>query len=63
MEDHALGKGVIKVMDMKKLFDIGCEIAKEDPYIFLCDDPGCRSCRRMQAEYEGRMALKKAGKA
>ena len=63
VEDYALGKGVIKVMDMKKLFTVGCEIAKEDPYIFLCDDPACRSCQRMKAEYDGRMAMKKEGKA
>jgi len=49
-----MGLSEIKVMDMTQLWDIGCRIAKSDPFIFLCDVDKCDSCRRLKEEYEGR---------
>lgn len=55
--DIPLGYGYVKVMDMQELFRIGCEIATEDPFIFLCDSDDCFSCRSLKAEYLGRKKL------
>ena len=55
--DIPLGYGYVKVMDMQELYRIGCEIATEDPFIFLCDSDDCFSCRSLKAEYLGRKKL------
>ena len=44
----ALGLGEIMMMDLAELDRIGAELVEEDPFVFLCDDEKCLSCRRMR---------------
>ena len=46
-----LGNGVVKVIDMKELYKITLEIAKEDPFILLCDEGHDASCDALRRKY------------
>lgn len=46
-----LGNGEIMVMDLEELDKIGSALIQEDPFIMLCDDPGCLSCQRLRKKY------------
>ncbi len=47
-----IGKAAVKVMEVKKLFDIGLEILREDPVYFICHNPNCNSCHWARKLYE-----------
>lgn len=53
-----MGLEFVRVMDMGELFRIGCEIAGEDPFIFLHNEKEevCLACERVKREYLGRKA-------
>ena len=46
-----LGNGVVKVIDMRELYKIAVEIAKEDPFILLCDEGHDASCDALRRKY------------
>lgn len=39
-----IGDAVVKVMDIRDLFDIGLDILKTDPLFFICHNTNCNSC-------------------
>ena len=39
-----LGIGVLQLMDLEQLFEIGMSLIRRDPAVLLCDDPLCRFC-------------------
>ncbi len=41
---ETLGLGQLQLMELSELFDIGSGLVREDPRIFLCDDPECLFC-------------------
>lgn len=41
-----MGLGNIQLMDVEKLYEHGIKAIKEDPNIFLCDDPQCLFCSK-----------------
>ena len=47
----SLGNGKIMVMDLEELDRIGSRLAAEDPFIMLCDSPGCLSCQRLRRNW------------
>jgi len=44
IKETSLGIGKIKVMDASSLYEIGVDIVKADPHVFLCDDRACSFC-------------------
>lgn len=38
------GYAGLHLISAEQLFNIGCELLKEDPALLLCDDPGCHYC-------------------
>ena len=47
IRETKLGIGTIQVMDLRQLYDIGCELLSADPNLLLSDDPANLSCRRI----------------
>jgi len=39
-----IGNAVVKVIEAVKLFEIGLELLKNDPMLFICHNPNCNSC-------------------
>jgi aminoglycoside 3-N-acetyltransferase len=39
-----IGSAVCRLMDGKRMLEIGVEAAKKDPAVFLCDNPACADC-------------------
>jgi len=46
-----LGNGAVKVMDLSELYRIAKEIAREDPFILLCDEGHDASCDALRRKY------------
>jgi len=44
MIEGKVGSAVVKVIDAVKLFEIGLELLKNDPMLFICHNPNCNSC-------------------
>ena len=39
-----IGSAAVKVMSIKRLFEIGLDILRRDPLFFICNNPNCNSC-------------------
>lgn len=39
-----IGNAVVKVVEIKKLFDVGIEILNKNPLFFICSNESCNSC-------------------
>ena len=52
-----LSLGRIICMDMQPLYNIGCTLVKNDPYIFLHDQGTCQSCDRLRKLYDQKQKL------
>jgi len=46
LKSAPLGMGKVMALDLRQLYEIGMAVIKEDPNVLLCDDPGCRFCRK-----------------
>ena len=47
IRETKLGNAAILCMDLRQLYDIGCELLSADPNLLLSDDPANLSCRRI----------------
>lgn len=47
-----IGDAAVKIMEVKKLFEIGLDILKHDPLFFICHNPQCNSCHWSRLLYE-----------
>lgn len=39
-----IGNAAVKVIDVKRLFEIGLEVLRQNPLFFICHNPNCNSC-------------------
>jgi len=46
LQETILGVGKVRLMEAAQLYDIGMNILKDDPNIFLCDNLECEFCSR-----------------
>jgi aminoglycoside 3-N-acetyltransferase len=46
IKESSFGLGKIQLVDVKKLYEIGVRIIKEDPDVFLCDSKECIFCSK-----------------
>ena len=46
-----IGNAEVKVMDIRKLFEVGLEALKQDPLLFICHNENCNSCHWSRALY------------
>ena len=54
-----VGNATAKIIDVKKMFDLGEKILKEDPLFFMCDNENCAYCSnayKQQAEFDSKKA-------
>ena len=47
-----IGDAAVKIMEVKKVFEIGLDILKHDPLFFICHNPQCNSCHWSRLLYE-----------
>ena len=46
LQQTSLGVGMLQMLSLPQLFEIGCQLLREDPRVLLCDDPECTFCRQ-----------------
>ncbi|MBQ9545184.1 MAG: AAC(3) family N-acetyltransferase [Clostridia bacterium] len=44
MTEGKIGNALVKVIDVKGMFELGRELLSRDPLFFICDNPSCNSC-------------------
>ena len=44
MVEGKIGNAVVKIVDVKKMFDLGKELMEKDPLLFICENENCNSC-------------------
>lgn len=49
-----IGEAVVKVMNIRQLFDIGLEALAGDPLFFICRNTNCHSCHAARRMHEHR---------
>lgn len=47
-----IGNAAVKIMEVKKLFEIGLDILKQDPLFFICHNLRCNSCHWSRLLYQ-----------
>ena len=47
-----IGSAVVKIMDIRKLYESGLEILKQDPLVFICHNLNCNSCHWARELYK-----------
>jgi len=47
-----IGNAVVKVIDVRKLHDIGVELLKQDPLFFICHNENCNSCHYTRLKHK-----------
>ena len=52
MIEGKIGNAAVKVIEMKKLFEIGLEVLSQNPMFFICHNPHCNSCHWSRLLYE-----------
>jgi len=53
MVEGRVGGAAVKVIDMRKLFEIGMELLEKDPLFFICRNENCNSCHWSRMLYDG----------
>jgi aminoglycoside 3-N-acetyltransferase len=49
-----LGEAIVKVMEVRQLFDIGLAALEKDPMLFICHNKNCNSCHWSRLLQEGK---------
>jgi len=44
LKESVIGRACLKVIDAKALFDTVLPLLREDPLLFICENPNCNSC-------------------
>ncbi len=44
MTEGKIGNALVKVIDVKAMFDLGKELMEENPLLFICENENCNSC-------------------
>jgi aminoglycoside N3'-acetyltransferase len=45
LSEGRVGRGEAKITDMKRTLEVELELLRNDPRMFMCDDPACVECR------------------
>ena len=53
MIEGKIGSAVVKVIDTERLFEIGLRMLRDDPLLFICENPNCNSCHWSRLLYSG----------
>lgn len=48
-----IGNAVVKVIDAVKLFEVGLDVLKDNPMLFICHNSNCNSCHWSRKLYNG----------
>ncbi len=51
-----IGNAVVKLIDSVKLFDVGLEVLKKDPMLFICHNVSCNFCNWARKQHSGEKA-------
>lgn len=52
MVEGRIGNAVTKVIDVRKMFDLGKELMEKDPLLFICKNENCNSCHWSRRLYD-----------
>lgn len=52
LTEGKMGNAVVKVMDVRQVFEIGLELLRDDPLFFICHNEACHSCHWSRLLYE-----------
>lgn len=44
MTEGKIGNALVKVIDVKPMFELGKELMEKDPLLFICENENCNSC-------------------
>jgi len=54
MTEGKIGDALVKVIDVKGMFDLGKELMKKNPLFFICENENCNSCHWSRLLYTDR---------
>jgi len=52
MIEGKIGNAAVKIIEVKKLFEIGFDVLRQDPLFFICHNTRCNSCHWSRLLYE-----------
>ena len=53
MVEGKIGNALVKIIDIKKLFEVGLKILRDDPMFFICHNINCNSCNWSRKLHKG----------
>ncbi len=53
MIEGKIGNAVVKVIDVRGMFETGRKLLEKDPLLFICDNENCNSCHWSRKLYDG----------
>ncbi len=51
MVEGKIGNAVVKVINVKEMFDLGKELMEKDPLLFICNNENCNFCHWARLQY------------